>query len=166
MCSLNINDSLKTPQNVVISVPSHTRSIFHSAKMIFFDFFPRKMTFPALSFFDIFHWILLKDSIEFVEHSFLSFSDFTHCGIGFDFLRKRVKAKQTLKNFHWRVRSGSLKHLSLRRLHQSIAEGTESPMMQLWPVRGWWVKFLPSERRVQNHWAQRMGIRCFWMRLK
>ena len=56
------------------------------------------------------------------------------------FLVQARKAKLALQNMRSRVRSRSLKRLILRRLHQSVAEGTERPLMQLW--------------QVQNHEAQ------------
>ena len=88
---------LKTPQNVVISVCSHTRSNFNCAHLIFFVFFREKMTFSALLFHVSFHWIVVKDSIRFVEYSYLRFSDFIKHGIGFNFLRTQPKPSQRNK---------------------------------------------------------------------
>ena len=167
MCSVNISDWLKTPQNVVISVPSHTRSIFHSAYMIFFDFFSVKNDISCLIFSRLlslnvgerFNWIRWTFILKlFRFHSVWSW---------IRFLAQTRKAQLVLQNMLSRVRSRSLKRLILRRLHQSVAEGTERPIMQPWSVRCLWIRFLPPKVRVQNHWSQLIGIRCvFWMRLK
>ena len=164
MYSVNISDFLKTPQIVVISIPSHTRSIFHSAKMIFFDFFEKN----KISCFKLF-WHLSLNIVErfnWIRWTFI-FKLFRFHSL-WNWIRFLAQARKQNKRWRSFVREWDQDHSSICHCvgYIKALQGTESPMMQLWPVRGWWIKFLPSERRVQNHWAQRMGILRFWMRLK
>ena len=150
MCSVNISDCPKTPSKVVFSVPSHTRSIFNSAYMIFFVFFLVKNHIFCFTFSRLLS-LNISERFNWNRWTFIStLFRFHSVWDWIRFLAQARKAQLALQNMRSWVRSRSLNRLILRWLHQSVAEGTERPMMQPWSVRCLWIRFLPPERRFQS----------------